>query len=482
MNARPVFHLISFLLMMIAFAMAVCWLVSFIEGDLWDAQRGLAQSSAMICIAGLVLWLFTRGTIDLTRRDGIGIVTFGWLLTVACGALPFMLTGVIQNPVGALFESVSGFTTTGSSVLTVVESVPRGILFWRAMTQFPGGMGILVLCVAILPFLGAGGMQIFRAEMSGPSKDRLTPRITSTAKLLWGVYIILNAGLIVLLKLGGMSWFDACCHAFATVATGGFSTMNTSIGSYHSLYIEMVTVVFMLLGGTNAVLLFRLLRGNASSILRDTEFRLFISFWLIACGLVTLDTWRNVYGNFGEALRNSAFSTASILTTTGFATADFNRWPIASKLVLVLIALAGGCAGSTAGGLKQIRILIVIKAAIREIRLFMQPQAVLHVKVGKDSIDHNVVMNIGAFSLIYVLTFGLLSLVMTYFLPNAESALTSVVGCMTSTGPGMGQVGPMGNYAGVPDGGKIVLICAMLLGRLEFYSLLAVLQPSFWRK
>ncbi len=261
MNARPVFHLISFLLMMVAFAMAICWLVSFAEGDPWDAQRGLAHSTALVCIASLVMWLFTRGDIDLTRRDGIGIVTFGWLLTVAFGAIPFHLTGVIESPIGALFESVSGFTTTGASVLADVESVPRGILFWRAMTHFLGGMGILVLCVAILPFLGAGGMQIFRAEVSGPSKDRLTPRITSTAKLLWGVYIVLNALDAVLLKLGGMSWFDAWCHAFATIATGGFSTMNASIGAYDSLYLEIVTIVFMLLGASNIVLVFKALRG-----------------------------------------------------------------------------------------------------------------------------------------------------------------------------------------------------------------------------
>jgi trk system potassium uptake protein TrkH len=482
MNTRAVFHLVSFVLLFIALAMAATWIVSAVLHDPLPAQKGMALSAAIVCICSLVMWLFTRGPVELSRRDGIGIVTFGWLLTVVSGAIPFVMCGSLTDPVDALFESVSGFTTTGSSVFTDVEILPKGILFWRAMTHFLGGMGILVLVVAIIPFLGVGGMQIYRAEVSGPTKDRLTPRITSTAKLLWGVYMALNVIQILLLKFGDMTWFDAVCHAFATVATGGFSTKNASIGAYDSVYIESVVMVFMFLGATNFVLLYRGVRGDLLCFWRDPEFRFFVIVLAAAIALIGWDTFIHTYGNAGAALWNSAFSLISMMSTTGFGKADFAQWPTLSKVVLMVATLIGACAGSTGGGLKHIRFMVALKTVLREIRLFMQPQAVLHVKVGRDSLEHSVVTNIGAFVLLYLFTYVALTLVMMKFSPNFEVAASAVAANLACAGPGLDAVGPVSNYAAIPDGGKITLIFAMLLGRLEFYTLLAVLHPSFWRR
>jgi trk system potassium uptake protein TrkH len=482
MNNRAVFHLVAFLLLFIALAMAVSWVVSALTGDPIAAQKGMALSAAIVCICSLVMWVCTRGPVELSRRDGIGIVTFGWLLTVLAGAIPFVMCNTLTSPVDAVFESVSGFTTTGSSIFTNVEILPKGILFWRAMTHFLGGMGILVLCVAILPFLGVGGMQIYRAEVAGPTKDRLTPRITQTAKLLWGVYILLNAAEAVLLKLGGMGWFDSVCHAFATIATGGFSTKNASIGAYGSVYIECVVIAFMILGATNIVLVYRALRGDVLAFLRDAEFRFFIGLWALACFIVTMDTWGETTLSLTKSVRDSVFNTTSMISTTGFATSDFALWPTTSKYVLIFIVLAGGCVGSTGGGIKQLRVMIGLKAAQRQVRMFMQPQAVIPVKVGRESVESGTVADICAFVLVYLLTFGIGSLLMTYFTPNAEAAISSVAVHLSGCGPGLSVVGPMSNYAAVPEGGKAVLIVCMLLGRLEFYTLLAVLHPSFWRR
>ena len=337
MNLRAVFKLVSFLLMVIGLAMAVSWGVSLYFHDPLPARQGLAFSSILTLLVGVIIRVITRGPIDLSWRDGIGIGTLGWFAVVLFGSLPYILSGVIRDPVSAIFETVSGFTTTGASVLAVLEPLPKGILFWRAMTHFLGGMGILVLCVAILPFLGVGGMQLYKAEVAGPSKDRLTPRITNTAKLLWGVYVLLCALETVLLRYGDMPWFDAICHSFATIATGGFSTRTVSVAAYNSIYIEVVITVFMFLGATNFALHYGALRGKLFGYFKDPEFRFFLGVWVFACGVITLNTWHTVYPSIGSALRNSVFSATSLMSTTGFCTADFDTWPAFSKVILVLV-------------------------------------------------------------------------------------------------------------------------------------------------
>ncbi len=482
MNIRVVSHLISFLLMMLALAMGISIEVSYLFDDPVGIQIGLAVASGLTLVAGLLLWVFTRGPVDLSRRDGYGIVSFGWIAAALFGALPYLLTGVIADPVTAVFETMSGFTTTGATVLENIDDLPRGILFWRAMTQWFGGMGVLVLCVAILPFLGVGGMQIYRAEIPGPSKDRLTPRIASTAKMLWGIYLGLTAAQTGLLMLGGLSWFDAVCHTFTTLSTGGFGNYADSIAAFDSLYVECVVLVFMFLAGINFALHFRVLTGKPLAYFRDAEFRFFAIAILIAIGFVTLNVYGEVYTSVGESLRAAAFQVVSIITTTGFCTEDFDLWPESSRILLVLLMFLGGCAGSTAGGMKVVRVFVVLKKTLREIRLFMQPHAVVQIKLGRKPVLGAIESNILSFFIIFSLLFGLMTFCMAFFTPNLETAATSVIATLGNIGPGLNAVGATQNYAFLPAPGKALLTVCMLLGRLELYTVLVLLLPEFWKK
>ncbi|NQU41176.1 MAG: TrkH family potassium uptake protein [Lentisphaerae bacterium] len=482
MNVRPVLQLVAFMLMVLGLAIGLCDGVAWYYNDPWSARIGLLASAGIVMAVGLITFVLTRGSVELSRRDGFGIVTFGWLAAALFGSLPFILTGVITDPVAAVFETMSGFTTTGASVLSDLEAVPRGVLFWRAMTHFFGGMGVLVLCVAILPFLGVGGMQIYRAEMPGPSKDRLTPRIATTAKLLWGVYVLLCVAEAGLLRLGGMDWFDSFCHAFATMATGGFSTRTASVAAYNSAYIETVIIVFMFLAGTNFALNFRALRGKPLCYFRDPEFRFYLGAWLTATVVIILNIYRTVYPSLGHSIRAAFFQSTSIMTTTGFCTEDFDRWPGASKVILVLLMFVGGCAGSTGGGMKSIRVFVVLKKVLREIRLFMQPQAVVKVKIGNEPVPQEVISHISAFFILFLLVFAAGTLIMTFFTPDLQTALTSVIATLGNIGPGLGGVGAVQNYGAMPAGGKAFLTLLMLLGRLELYTVVIVLLPSFWKK
>ncbi len=470
------------MLIVLAVSIAGCLIISLVSHDPPEAIRGLGWSALIVLTVGGVGMLLTRGPVELTRRDGFAIVTFGWIAASIAGALPFLLAGTIQSPAAAVFESMSGFTTTGASVLSNLELIPKGIMFWRALTHFFGGMGVLVLCVAIIPFLGTGGMQIFRAEVPGPSKDRLTPRIASTAKLLWGIYVGLCLAQAVLLKLGGMSWFDAFCHSFATMATGGFSTRSASVGAFDNAYIETVIIVFMFLAGTNFALHLRALRGDIKGVLSDPELRFYFAIWLGACVLVSLDIWGDTYTSLGHSIRAGFFQVTSIMTTTGFVTEDFDLWPGASQVLLVLLMFIGGCAGSTGGGIKNIRILVVLKKMVREIRLFMQPQAVLKIKVGRQALSERDVSHITAFFMLFVVVFALASWIMTFFTPDLATAVTSAIATLGNIGPGLAGVGATQTYAAIPAPGHIVLTICMLLGRLELYTVLIVLQAVYWRR
>lgn len=482
MNIRAVMHLIAYMLLVIACAMLCCVGIAWWFDDAVYVQSALGLSALLVFTFGAFSWYFTRGTVDLSRRDGFGIVTFGWLAAALAGALPYILSGVITNPVSALFESMSGLTTTGASVLSDLENIPRGIIFWRALTHFFGGMGVLILCVAIIPFLGVGGMQIYRAEMPGPAKDRLTPRITTTAKLLWGVYVLLclvQAGLLVVC---GMSVFDAFCHSFATLATGGFSTRTASFGAYNNIAFEVITIVFMFLAGVNFSLHYRAVTGDWRGYFRDAEFKFYSSVWLGSCLLLSLITWRSVYADFGRALRSGFFQGTSILTTTGFVTEDFDTWPAAARVLLIILMFMGGCSGSTGGGMKHLRIMVVLKKTLREIFVFMRPQAVLKIKVGRRALQQTNVSNITAFFILFLLLFAVNTLLMTLFTPDLTTALSSVIATMGNIGPGLGGVGATETYALIPGAGKLLLIFCMLLGRLELYTVLIVLMPGFWKR
>jgi trk system potassium uptake protein TrkH len=488
MNKRAVFHLVAMVTLVIGVAMGLCSALSFFWGDPVWARQSLLISSGITVAFAIVLLILTRGDINLSRRDGFGVVTFGWIFAALFGALPYILSGVIPNPVSAVFETMSGFTTTGASVLPAgkfmtLESVPHGILFWRALTHWFGGMGVLVLCVAILPFLGVGGMQLYRAEMPGPSKDRLTPRISTTAKLLWGVYALLTLIEVLLLKfVGGMNWFDSLCHTFATMATGGFSTRTASVGAYDSGVIDCIIILFMFLAGVNFSLHYYALVGKPKRYLQDPEFR-FYTIFLVICGLfLTFNIWGSVYDGFLYSLRTAFFQATSILTTTGFVTADFDLWPDASRMLLVLMMFVGGCAGSTGGGIKVVRILILWKKMIKEARQFMRPQAVMQVKMGRESVEQEIVSHIAAFFIIFIFVFGLASFLMTFYTPDLLTAVTSVIATLGNIGPGLNAVGASQNFAAIPLPGQIILTLCMLLGRLELYTVLILFLPSFWKK
>ncbi len=483
MNGRAVIRMVSFVLSVLGLAMGVCALLARLWGDGASAVRALAFSGAGCAALGLSAWLATRGAEELTRRDGFGIVAFGWLAAGVAGALPYVLSGVIPSFVDAFFESVSGFTTTGASVLSDLEALPRGILFWRALTHFFGGMGVLVLCVAILPLLGTGGMQIFRAEMPGPSKDRLTPRIATTAKLLWGVYALLCALETLLLRWGGMTWFDAVCHSFATLATGGFSTRTQSVGAFPSPYLQTVIIFFMFLAGVNFALHYRALMGALGAYRRDPEFRFYFAIWLISGVIVTLAIHgRSAAATWGAAARSGFFHVTSILTTTGFATEDFNIWPQTARLLLVVLMFFGGCAGSTGGGMKNIRVFIMLKQILREIRVAIVPQSVVRVKISGEPVENDAVSNVVGFVLLFLGIFAVASLLMTFFTPDLETAVSSVAATLCNIGPGLGQVGPATTYAAIPPPGKLLLTLCMLLGRLELFTLVALFLPRFWRR
>jgi trk system potassium uptake protein len=485
MNFKTVFHVIAWLLGVMALLMGFCGLVSYLDGEPPQAWTALAYSAAGTLAVAAALWGATWNQKELSRRDGLGVVAFGWLFAGIAGAFPFVLSGVIASPVAALFETVSGMTTTGASVIPILESVPKGILLWRALTQFIGGMGVLILVVAILPFAGAGGMQLYRAEMPGPTKDRIEPRMASTAKMLWGVYVILVVAMIFCLRLGGMDWFDAVCHSFATLATGGFSTRTASIAAYDSVYIESVVAVFMLLAAINFSLHYRALRGEVLAWWKDGEVQFFLGFICLCVGFGTwiLHSARAVFGTgWGASFREVAFTCTSLVTTTGFVTGDYERWPVVLKPMLIFLMVLGGCAGSTAGGIKAGRIQVMLKAIAREVRLFMQPQAVIPVKLGRKILDNDVLRSILSFVALYLIVslFGVLAMIP--FSADIQTAGSATIACIGNVGPGFSAVGPTLNFAGIPDAGKAILTVLMLVGRLELYTVLAIFMPAFWRK
>jgi len=432
---------------------------------------------------GALLLRRRRPKQELSVREGFAVVTFGWLAFALFGALPFWLHGAIPSYLDAVFETMSGFTTTGASILTNIEALPKSLLFWRAMTHWLGGMGIIVLSLAILPMLGVGGMQLFKAEVPGPTADRLKPRIQDTAKLLWGVYVLLTAVETGLLMLCGMSFFDAICHAFATLATGGFSTRNASVAAYDSAWIDGIITLFMFLAGINFTLHYLALRGRRlSSFWRNEEFRAYLGIAAVATALIMALNHGTIYTSLWQNLRYSAFQAVSIMTTTGFATADYEKWPVLAQYILVSLMFVGGCAGSTGGGIKVARILLLAKHAIVQLFRLIHPRAVRLVKLGSQPVSDEVMQSILGFFALFIATFVIGSMLLAAVGMDLDSAGAAVIACLGNIGPGLGSVGPMDNYAQVPALGKGVLIVCMLMGRLELFTVLVLIFPSFWRK
>ena len=470
---------------------------------------------------GFTVRLLTRSHRNdrVTPSEGFAVATFGWGLTALFGALPYWLArsgapgaadGLGTSPgtnlgfVEALFESMSGFTTTGATVFGtplseggfgLIESLPRSLLFWRSMTHWLGGMGIVVLVLAVLPALRAGGYQLFQAEVPGPTAERLRPRIRATAAILWGVYLFLSAAEALLLWLGGMDVFDSVCHTFGTMATGGFSTKDASIGHYamtghpSALYFETVICVFMFLAGCNFLLHYRALHGRPLSYWRNAEFRQYVGVLAVAVAALTVLTRFGVFSSIGEALRSSVFHALAITTTTGYATADLNVWPAAAGMLLLILMFFGGCAGSTGGGLKQLRLMVVAKYFYRELMKLLRPHLVNRIWVGDVTLEERTCANIVGLVLLWLSVFVFATvavLVVLSFQGRSDgqilTSLSAVAATLNNIGPGLGDVGSAANYGWVPGPAKVILLLCMLMGRLEVYSVIVVLLPVAWRK
>jgi trk system potassium uptake protein TrkH len=480
MQIKTVIHILGFLLLFLAATMLLPIPFSLYYGG--GDHLYFIISAIITFIAGFLSFKLTRLNREMRAREGFAIVTLGWTSFSLFGCLPFLLSGHIPSLTDAFFETMSGFTTTGATILVDVENLPHGLLFWRSFTHWVGGMGIIVLSIAILPFLGVGGMQLFKAEVPGPVPDKLTPRITETAKILWGVYILISALEVIFLLFGGMNIHEAFCHTFGTMATGGFSTKNASIGHYDNAFIQYTIIFFMLLAGTNFSLHYRFLRKDFTSYRGNPEFSLYLLLITGATLLIGYDTFTNHFPNIEEAFRKTLFQVVSILTTTGFGTSDYEQWSISSQFILFLFMFIGGCAGSTGGGMKIIRLFVLIQFVRTEIKKLLHPSAVIPVRVGNTVIQREIVLNVLGFLALMVGLFvgGVLSMSLTGL--DLVSAFGSVAATLGNIGPGLGCVGPTDNYANISLVGKWILTFFMLAGRLEIYTVLILFAPSYWKK
>ena len=437
----------------------------------------------LLAVIGLALGLKAPKRSSLYARDGFAVVALAWVLMSAFGAMPFVISGDIPHFVDAFFETVSGFTTTGASILTEIEPLGRGVLFWRSFTHWVGGMGVLVFVMAILP-MSAGdghGMHLMRAEVPGPSVGKLVSRMGDTAKILYGIYLALTLLEIALLLLGGMPLFDACIHAFGTAGTGGFSSRNLSVGAYDSAYFDVVIGVFMLLFGVNFNLYYFLLIKRFRDVFRSEELRAYLLIVGAAVAAIAADIV-HIYGTVGRSLRYAFFQVASIITTTGFATADFNAWPEFSRAILVILMFVGACAGSTGGGVKVARVVILCKTSLGDMRKMLHPNAVTTVRFEGKPLTDRTIRSVHLFLTVYILIFTASVLLLSLERFDLVTTFTAVAACINNIGPGLEVVGPMGNYAQFSPAAKLLLSFDMLVGRLEIFPMLLLFAPSIWKR
>lgn len=482
MRWRYILYVVGTLLLFFGLTMTVPLIFALYYRD--HSLKPLFISMGITFLAGLILFLIFRKARaeNISQREGMAIVAIGWTVIGLFGALPFYLSGPGWTFTDAFFESVSGFTTTGSSILTDIEALPKGLLLWRSYIQWLGGMGIIVLSIAILPFIGVGGMQLYKAEVPSPVPDKLKPRIRDTAVILWKVYALFTAVEVFLLIIAGMSFFDALCHTFTTMPTGGFSTWNTSAAHFNSLYIEMILVVFMVLAGINFSLHFQFLRGNTLAFWKDAECRFFLLAVLLLTAIVSFDIWGSVYESIGASLRYGVFQVVSIVTTTGYATADYEQWPAMSQLILLLCMFLGASAGSTGGGMKCLRVMLCLKYCYRELFIMVHPRAVTTIKISGRTVPEDVMRSVLGFLMLYMGLFAISTVALAGIGVDFVTAFGAVAACIGNIGPGFGMVGPVENFAHIPAAGKWLLIWCMLLGRLEIFTVLILLVPEFWRK
>jgi len=477
---RSVIHVLGMLLMINGAFMFFCLPATFYfhTTDLLP----ILLSAAITIGAGFMAWVLNRPTEkpNIKKREAALIVTVGWLVMSVSGAFPYLLSGSIPSFTDAFFESMSGYTTTGASVITNLDVIAPDILLWRSVTHWIGGMGIIVLAVAILPLLGIGGMQLFGAEASGISTDKISPRITDTAKRLWMIYVGLTLAQIIALSLAGMTIFDALNHSFATIATGGFGTHNDSIAGFSPL-IQYIIAFFMAAAGVNFILYYFVLKGKVFKTFQNEELRYYIGAIVLFTGITAATVLQVTDSNLEQAFRNSLFMVISIMTSTGFATADYTLWGPAMNLFFFLLLFCGAMAGSTTGGIKMVRHIVLIKNLILELRRQLHPSAILPVRLNCKSLQPEIANQVTTFVMVYIMLWIIGSLIVSFNGVEITTAMSSVATCMGGVGPGIGDVGPSTNFEKLPDISTWTLSFAMLLGRLELFTVLIIFTPYFWR-
>ena len=483
MHPKTILKILSILILILSLFMIVPAVVALIYKE-YNAFYSFIETiifTMMISILAIVL-LKKAKEATLSTKDGFLLVTFGWFVAALLGSIPFYISGCIPSYVDAFFETISGFSTTGASILNDIESLPKSMLFWRSLTHWLGGMGIIVLTVAILPLMGIGGLQLIKAEMPGPAVDKISPRIADNAKYLWLIYIVLTIAETILLMYGNMNLFDALTHTFGTVATGGFSTKDSSIQYFDSPYIETVVTIFMLLAGINFMMHYSFVTGRFKTILKNSEIKVYLSIFILATFFITFNMNREMYIDVWESLRLASFQAASILTTTGYVSMDYQRWPYFAQGVLFMLMFVGGCSGSTAGGIKVIRITTLLKQAVNEMKYLLHPMGIFTLKANKHTVKKDIVYAISGFFFLYIAIALLLALIVSTSGVSLSTSLSSAVAILGNIGPGFGNVGPASNYYFYPDYVKWALSFGMLAGRLEIYTVLVIFTPFFWKK
>lgn len=480
MNRRMVLYMVGQIVKLEAALLVLPLGVSAIYSE-WPQCLAFAITIIAALAVGFALTLISRPENEVIfAKEGFVIVALAWLLLSAIGALPFTICGDIPSYVDALFETVSGFTTTGSSILTDVEAMSKGMLFWRSFTHWIGGMGVLVLIMAIMPSASGRAMHIMRAEVPGPTVGKLVPRIKSTAKILYLMYIVFTVVEAILLLCGGLDLFESVVYAFGTAGTGGFGIKADSLASY-SPYVQWVITVFMLLFSINFNVYYLIILRRFSSVLKSSETWCFLGIFAVATAIIT-GCIHDMYSGFAEALRHSAFQTASVISTTGFATTNFDMWPQLAKSVLFVLMFIGGCAGSTAGGLKMSRVMLLCKVIRRNLQHMIHPRSVSVVKIEGRKVDDETIDNLTSYFALYFACFAGVFLLISFDKFDFVTNITAVTTCLNNVGPGFNVIGPMGSFAGYSDASKLLLTLTMLVGRLEIYPIILTLIPSTWKK
>lgn len=487
MNIKTILNILSAMLAIIGLSMLFPALVGLFYGE----TNLFAYLYSMVgCLSvSIPVWLLTRRSRKLSIKDGFALVAFAWIVVAIAGSLPFYFTGAIPNFTDAWFEAMSGVTTTGATIIgnvstlphleNGIESLPKGILFWRSFLQWIGGMGIIVFTIAILPLLGVGGVQLFKAEVPGPVADKIKPRVKETAKILWMVYVGFTVLQMVLLRLAGMPLFDSICHAFTTMPTGGFSTQNASIAAYNSPLIQYIVIFFMFVAGINFTLHFRTITGNFTALFKDYELKVYIATIVFATFVIFLSLSASNSDWSHKSFMVSLFQSIAIMTGTGYANADYEMWPYFCQLALFILMFFGAMGGSTSGGMKLTRIIVLIKYAATETRRMLHSRAIIPIRIGERSINDDIVRNTLGFFLIYLSIFVLTALVLTAFNLDLISAFGAAASAIGNVGPAFGEFGPTDNYALLNPIGKWMLSFCMLLGRLEIFTILVLFTRSF---